>query len=43
MRYISLILALCLGLAACGQKGDLYLPEAQDSQEQPQTPAPQGQ
>lgn len=40
MRYLSLILLLCLGLSACGQKGDLYLPdEEQTPQQEQQQPA----
>lgn len=26
MRQLILFILLCLGMAACGQKGDLYLP-----------------
>ena len=34
-----IILAATLGLAACGQKGPLYLPEDQLSSAQDKTPA----
>jgi predicted small lipoprotein YifL len=36
MRRISLLLALTFTLAACGQKGDLYLPDEKQEQEQGQ-------
>lgn len=34
IRQISLTLMLCLGLLACGQKGDLYLPDEKQEQKQ---------
>lgn len=36
MRRISLLLAFAFTLAACGQKGDLYLPEEKQEQQQSQ-------
>ncbi|MBY5993343.1 LPS translocon maturation chaperone LptM [Ferrimonas balearica] len=41
MQRIGIMLLLLLGLAACGQKGPLYLPdEPQSNQSEPQA-APQ--
>ncbi|MDK1023050.1 MAG: lipoprotein [Gammaproteobacteria bacterium] len=34
MRLILIILFLCLFLAGCGQKGPLFLPDADDPVEQ---------
>ncbi|MDR7088376.1 MULTISPECIES: LPS translocon maturation chaperone LptM [Cellvibrio] len=39
MKIAVVLMLLCLGLGACGQKGPLYLP--QPNKPQPEAPAPQ--
>jgi predicted small lipoprotein YifL len=39
MRLISFCLLICLGLAACGTKGALYIPEQQYPQDPPKSDA----
>lgn len=41
MKIAVVLMLLCLGLGACGQKGPLYLP--QPSKPQPEAPAPQAE
>ncbi|CAG0980594.1 hypothetical protein MTYP_01740 [Methylophilaceae bacterium] len=40
MRLISFCLLVCLGLAACGTKGPLYIPEKQYPQDADTSAAP---
>lgn len=35
LKMLAMLLASAFLLTACGQKGDLYLPDQQDSQQQP--------
>jgi predicted small lipoprotein YifL len=40
MRNFILFLLVCLAIAACGTKGDLYIPEKQYPQSAPADTAP---
>jgi len=41
MKFSVVLMLFCLSLAACGQKGPLYLP--QPNKPQPEAPAPQAE